>query len=63
MAEHLKNMRKFDFKIDQYDNDPYSKNPLLKFRISKIKRRKQIEAIKRRAAIVSLTLFQQNPIF
>lgn len=40
MAEHLKNMRKFDFPLDRYDNDPFLKNPLLKLRVNTTKRLK-----------------------
>lgn len=41
MVEQLKNMRKFDFQLDRYDNDPFLKNPLMKLRINKTKRKKR----------------------
>lgn len=39
MVDHLKNIRKFDFQIDRYDNDPFFKNPLVKLRMNKRKKR------------------------
>lgn len=44
MVDHLKNMRKFDFPIDRYDNDPYLKHPLLKMNKTKRKKRDKNQA-------------------
>lgn len=57
MFEHLKNIRKYDFRLDQYDNEPFSRNPLLKLRSSKVKRKKSSEIFKRREALVSLNIY------
>lgn len=40
MVDHFKNIRKFDFPLNRYDNDPFLKNPLMKFRIKTTKRTK-----------------------
>lgn len=51
MVEQLKNIRKFDFPLDRFDNDPYLKNPHLKWRINSIKRKK---CDRRRKKVVSM---------
>lgn len=48
MVDHFKNIRKFNFPLDRYDNDPFLKNPLMKLRINTAKRMK----FKRRTKIV-----------
>lgn len=57
MVEHLKNIRKFDFPLDRFDNDPYLKNPLMKLRINTTKRKKQS---KRRKKVVSIQYFHSQ---
>lgn len=52
MVEHLKNIRKFDFPLDRFDNDPYLKNPQLKWRTNAKTKRKKGEG--RRKKVVSL---------
>lgn len=51
MFEQMKNIRKFDFPLDRYDNDPFLKNPLLKYRQSKNKAKRND---KQQAKLVSL---------
>lgn len=41
MVEQLKNIRKFDFPLDMFDNEQYLKHPLMKLRINTSKRNKQ----------------------
>lgn len=38
MFDQMKNIRKFDFPLDRYDNDPFKKNPLMKMRKKASKR-------------------------
>lgn len=53
MSEFLKNYRKYDVKIAQYDDEVYSKNPLLNFRLRKIRKKKKFEMLKHRGELVS----------
>lgn len=55
MSQHLKNLRAYQFSLDRYDNEAYTKNPLLTFSIGKIKQKRLYESIKRKAALVSQT--------
>lgn len=41
MFAQMKNIQKFDFPLDRYDNDPFLNNPLMKYRINKSKRKKR----------------------
>lgn len=46
MSRYLKNLHKPCDKIDKYDNEPYMKNPLLKLKLSdirKYRRQSQLE--------------------
>lgn len=46
MSKYLKNLHKPCDKIDKYDNEPYMKNPLLKLKLSdirKYRRQSQLE--------------------
>lgn len=52
MSEFLKYLLKNQYRIDRYDNEAYTRNPLLKFRLSEIKERRHSEHIKRKAASV-----------
>lgn len=54
MFEQMKNIRKFDFPLDRYDNDPFLKNPLLKYRQSKNKAKRTKRNDKQQAKLVSL---------
>lgn len=56
MSEFLKYLRKNQYRIDRYDNEAYTRNPLLKFRLSEIKERRHSEHIKRKAASVRKSL-------
>lgn len=52
--EHSKMLRKYQFTLERFDSEPYINNPLLKFRLSAIKRRQHNESMKRRAALVRI---------
>lgn len=54
MFEQMKNIRKFDFPLDRYDNDPFLKNPLLKYRQNK-NRAKRLKRNDKQRALVSKT--------
>lgn len=53
MFEQMKNIRKFDFPLDRYDNDPFLKNPLLKYRRNKTKAKRLKRNDKQQAKLVS----------
>lgn len=53
MSDFTKYLHKKYYRIDKYDDEPYTKNPLLQFQISAIKERRHSEYIKRKAAAVS----------
>lgn len=41
MVDHLKKMRKCEYQLDRYDNETFSKNPILKYRATSTKRLKR----------------------
>lgn len=41
MVDNLKKMRKFEYQLDRYDNETFSKNPILKYQSSSTKRLKR----------------------
>lgn len=53
MFDSMKNIRKFDFPLDRYDNDPFLKNPLLKHRLNKTKAKRPKGKDKQQAKLVS----------
>lgn len=60
MFDQMKNIRKFDFPLDRYDNDPFLKNPLLKYRQNKNKAKRIKRNDKQQAKLVSsinITMF------
>lgn len=52
MSDLRKYLHKKRYSDNRYDNEPYTRNPLLKFRISEIKERRHSEQIKHKAAMV-----------
>lgn len=53
MFEQMKNIRKYDFPLDRYDNDPFLKNPLLKYRQNRIKAKRLKRNDKQQTKFVS----------
>lgn len=53
MSEYLKRLRKYDYNIDKFENEAYLQNPLMKFRLRKIKKKRKFELLKRKGEIVS----------
>lgn len=47
-------LKKNQFSLNRFDSEPYINSPLLKFRLSAIKRRNHNENMKRRAALVCI---------
>lgn len=50
----------YHFSLDRFDNEAYVSNPLLKFRLSAIRRRQHNASMKRKAARVRI---RTSPIF
>lgn len=59
----MKNIRKFDFPLDRYDNDPFLKNPILKYRQNKTKARRTKRNDKQPAKIVSVKIRMLQQFF
>lgn len=62
MFEKMKNVRKFDFPLDRFDDDPFLKNPLLKYRQNKNKAKRLKRNDKQQAKLVSVKFIIQFPI-
>lgn len=56
MSEYLKNLHKPCDKIDKYDNEPYTKNPLLKLNMTEIRNRRRSSAFEQKAVKVNLKI-------
>lgn len=59
MFDQMKNIRKFDFPLDRYENDPFLQNPLLKFRKAKRMKRNDKQQIK----VVSAKTYKKHSWF
>lgn len=52
MTDLTKYFHKKRYQTNKYDNEIYTRNPLLKFKISEIKEKRHAELIKQKAALV-----------
>lgn len=59
MFENMKNIRKFDFPLDRFDDDPFLKNPLLKYRQNKNRAKRLKRNDKQQAILVSVKFILQ----
>lgn len=52
MSKALKKLLKPDVRLDKYDNEEYTKNPLLTFQMPKVRARRHHDLLKAKASLV-----------
>lgn len=60
MSEALRKLYKPDVRLDKYENEAYTKNPLLNFRISQVRARRHHDLLKAKAASVRFVFDDQK---